>query len=68
MVFEKLATAVAIDRLTWVDKPGPDFDEWRYRYDPYFSDPECKHVIYNYVETDESLRDRIKKHRGVGDD
>lgn len=60
-LLEEWANCVAVTRTTWVDKPD-HLEHWRYRYDPCFSDPECKHVIYNYIETEASLRERVKEH------
>ena len=50
----------AIYRRSWIKKPGNKFEEWQYNYEPTYADERCTILIYNYIETDKSLRQRIK--------
>ena len=56
---QEIADASAICRKVWVDKPE-DAEEWEYVYDPTYGISGLS--IYNYFESDESLRKRIQKH------
>ena len=49
-----------IHRLFWIEKPDDKFKDWQYNHKPTYADEKCTILIYNYIETNKSLRQRIK--------
>lgn len=62
---DSFAEMTPISRMFNVGKPE-ETEMWRFRHDPTYADAECTDILYDYVETDESLRDRIAKSAGHG--
>ena len=58
-LLQEIADTSAICRKVWMDKPE-DAEELEYVYEPTYGISGL--LIYNYFESDESLRKRIQKH------
>ena len=58
-LLDEWSSWINIERQIWKEKP--DLPEWRFKHEEVYSDPELTKLFYKYIETDESLKARIKE-------
>lgn len=58
-MLEKIASIPYITRQVWMEEPN--IPKWKYKYSPYYGYSGL--LLWNYEETDKSLRQRLKNLR-----